>query len=117
MIKPTTTGNAEEPCGGGPVMGTGPRRDQLPRTQRSVNSSVQTNRQSSGVAGRACVHSSVCVVRMKKNGGGGLLGLQQARSRGLQDYSDRQADLIASLGSVSCYLSVPHSAFRAQTQL
>lgn len=53
----------------------------------------------------------------EKKWGGGLLGLQQARSRGLQDYSDRQADLIASLGSVSCYLSVPHSAFRAQTQL
>lgn len=49
-------------------MGTGPWGDQLPRTQWSVNSSVQTNSQSSGVAGQAeenvCAH--LCVERMKK---------------------------------------------------
>lgn len=54
-------------------MGTGPLGHQLPRTQRSVNSSAQTNSQSSGVAGQAgepvCAH--LCVERMKKKGGGG----------------------------------------------
>lgn len=53
-------------------MGTGPWGDQLPRTQWSVNSSVQTNSQSSGVAGQAeenvCAH--LCVERMKKKNGG-----------------------------------------------
>lgn len=74
---PTIIGNAEQPSGGGPVMGTGPQGDQLPRTQRSVNSSAQTNSQSSGVAGQACVCSSVCVERMKKKkGGGGVVGFE-----------------------------------------
>lgn len=70
-------------------MGTGPQGDQLPHMQQSVNSSVQTNSQSSGVAGQACVCSSVCVCgedEEEKKVGGGLLGLKQARSRGLRDY-------------------------------
>lgn len=76
-------GNAEQPSGDGPVMGTGPQGDQLPRTQPSVNSSAQTNSQSSGVAGQACVCSSVSVGKMKgkKSGGGGL---KQGRSGGLR---------------------------------
>lgn len=116
---PTIIGNAEQPSGGGPVMGTGPQGDQLPRTQRSVNSSVQTNSQSSGVAGQACVCSSVCVERMKKKKRWGGLGLKQARSRGLQDYWHREADLIASLGAFSCFSfsSITPSAFRAQPNL
>lgn len=114
---PTNVGNAEQPSGGGPVMGTGPQGDQLPRTQPSVNSSAQTNSQSSGVAGQACV--SVGKMKEKKCvcvGGGGL---KQGRSGGLQDYWDREADLIASLGAFSCFSFSPITpgAFRAQPNL
>lgn len=92
-------------------MGTGPQGDQLPCTQWSVNSSVQTNSQSSGVAGQAGEHvcAHLCVERMKKKKKMAVVvvgGLQHTRSRGLT----------ASLKSFSCYsyhLSIPHKAFRA----
>lgn len=73
--------------GGGPAMGTGPWGDQLPRTQWSVNFSVQTNSQSSGAAGQAGQHvcAHLCVERMKKKMVVVVGGLQQARSRGLRD--------------------------------
>lgn len=119
--------STERPSGGGPVMGTGPRGDQLPCAQRSVNSSAQTNSQSSGVAGQAGEHvcAHLCVERMKKKrcvcvwGGRALLSLQQARSKGLRDYSAREADLTASLESFSshfCHLSLTSWSFQSSNK-
>lgn len=68
----TITSNTKHTSGGWPVMGssalTGPEGAQLPCTQQSVNSSAQTNSQSSGLAGRACVLVCVCVWRGCKRG-------------------------------------------------
>lgn len=93
-------------------MGTGPQGDQLPRTQWSVNSSVQTNSQSSGVAGQAGEHvcAHLCVERMKREKWGWWAVCSKRGQEG------SKTDPTASLESCSCYfyhLSIPHKAFRA----
>lgn len=97
--------------GGGPAMGTGPWGDQLPRTQWSVNSSVQTNSQSSGAAGQAGQHvcAHLCVERMKKK----WWWWWAVCSKRGQEASE--TDPTASLKSLFCHfyhLSIPHKAFR-----
>lgn len=69
ILKPPLTtsisSNTKQTSGGWPVTGrsalTGPHAAQLPCPQQSVNSSTQTNSQSSGVAGQAGEHVCVCV--------------------------------------------------------
>lgn len=103
--------STKQTSGGWPVMlssaQTGPQGAQLPRTQQCVNSSAQTNSQSSGVADQAEEHvcSSVCVDGEDEKGGkrGRLLGLQQTRSRGPQcpaSYSDEGSPVYEPVGSL-----------------
>lgn len=92
ILKPPLTtsssNNTKQTSGGWPVTGrsalTGPHAAQLPCPQQSVNSSAQTNSQSSGVAGQAGEHVCLC---MRVYGERMIVGLQQAKLRGIKGSS------------------------------
>lgn len=77
---------------------------QLPCTQWSVNSSTQTNSQSSGVAGQAGEHVCLCAERMEKEKGE-IGGLAAGKVRGHQGSLSHLALQKPSLAAI-CFLEL-----------